>query len=359
LGGVTEQKGWLDRIDTRVVALVAVLLGALVGGSFVFATVHSGPSPTPTSPPPSPLSSVDVAALAKALQERVVAVVEQVGPSVVEIEGGAGTGSGVVYDSGGDIVTNAHVAGTSTSFTVTLANGDSYPATLVGSYVPDDIAVIRVKAAVLAPARFGDSSKLHVGDFVLAIGNPLGLRSSVSEGIVSALGRQRSEPSGYALPDVIQTSADINPGNSGGALVDLDGKVVGIPTLGAAPPTGGSNVPGIGFAISSNRARTIADQLIATGRVTDSGRADAGLTLQTSETHGAQVIGVDAGGPGEKAGIVAGDTVTAVDKADVPDYPTYTELIAAHHPGDAVTFAIVHQDGATATVKVILGTFVG
>jgi S1-C subfamily serine protease len=198
-----------------------------------------------------------------------------------------------------------------------------------------------------------------VGDFVLAIGNPLGLRSSVTEGIVSALGRQVSEASGYALPDVIQTSAEINPGNSGGALVNLDGEVVGIPTLGKAPPTGGSNAPGIGFAISSNRARTIADQLIASGRVTDSGRADAGLTLQTSETLGALVIGVDVGGPAERAGIVVGDTVTAVDKTQVPDYPTYTEVIAAHHPGDVVTLTIVHQDGITASVKVTLGTFAG
>lgn len=353
---MTAQKGRVGRADSRVVALVALLLGALAGGGFVVATSHSGPSPTPASPAPS----VDDAAVrAMALQERVVAVIKQVGPAVVEIETSTGPGSGVIYDSRGDIVTNAHVVGTSTSFTVTLANGDSYPGVLVGSYVPDDIAVIRISAGGLAPARFGDSSKLSVGDFVLAIGNPLGLRSSVTEGIVSALGRQVSEASGYALPDVIQTSAEINPGNSGGALVDLDGNVVGIPTLGAALPTGGNNAPGIGFAISSNRARTIADQLIASGRVTDSGRADAGLTLQTSETRGAQVIGVDVSGPAERAGVVVGDTITAVDKTQVPDYPTYTEVIAAHHPGDVVTLTIVHRDGTAATVKVTLGTFAG
>ena len=340
-------------------ALVVLLLGALVGGGLVFAVSHSGPSPTPTSPASATPSVDDAASRAMALQERVVAVVKQVSPAVVAIEGGPGQGSGVVYDSKGDVVTNAHVVGTSTSFTVTLASGDSYPAVLVGSYVPDDIAVIRISAGGLAPARFGDSSKLSVGDFVLAIGNPLGLRSSVTEGIVSAVGRQVSEVSGYALPDVIQTSAHINAGSSGGALVDLDGEVVGIPTLGKAPPTGGDNAPGIGFAISSNRARTIADQLIASGRVTDSGRADAGLTLETSETRGALVIGVETGGPADKAGIVVGDTVTAVDRTQVPDYPTYTEAIAAHRPGDEVTLTVVRRDGTTATVKVTLGTFTG
>ena len=353
---MTAQKGWSGRVDSRVAVLVAMLLGALAGGGFVLATSHSGPSPTPASSAPS---LADERAQAVALQERMVAVIKQVSPAVVEIETDTGPSSGVIYDKNGDIVTNAHVVGTATSFTVTLASGDSYPGVLVGSYVPDDIAVIRIGATSLAPARFGDSAKLSVGDFVLAIGNPLGLRSSVTEGIVSGLGRQVSEPFGYALPDVIQTSAEINPGNSGGALVDLNGDVVGIPTLGAALPVTGGNAPGIGFAISSNRARTIADQLIASGRVTDSGRADAGLTLQTSETHGALVIGVDGGGPADKAGIVVGDTITAVGTEQIPDFPTFTEAIAAHHPGDVVTLTIVHHDGTMAKVPVTLDTLPG
>jgi S1-C subfamily serine protease len=153
-----------------------------------------------------------------------VAIIKQLTPSVVVIETDSGLGSGVIYDATGDIVTNAHVVGTAKSFKVTLSNGKSYTGSLVGSYTADDIAVVRITAPGLAPAVFGDSSQLSVGDFVLAMGNPLGLQSSVTEGIVSALGRQVSEPSGNTLPDVIQTSAAINPGNSGGALVDLLGR---------------------------------------------------------------------------------------------------------------------------------------
>src|SRR6058998_762312 len=124
------------------------------------------------------------------------------------------------------------------------------------------------------PAAFADSSKVRVGEFALAIGNPLGLRSSVTEGIVSSLGRTVSEGNGVALSSAIQTSAAINPGNSGGALVDLHARVIGIPTLAALDPElGGSQAPGIGFPIPSNTVKKIADQLIANGRVVRSGRA--------------------------------------------------------------------------------------
>ena len=239
-------------------------------------------TPTPTT---VPAPAVTVGSGAAALQDQMVAVIKQVKPEVVQIETNQGLGSGIIYDSKGDIVTNAHVVSGSTTFTVTLSNGHAYPGTLVGSYQPDDIAVIRINASGLTPATFGDSSALSVGDFVLAIGNPLGLQSSVTEGIVSALGRQVSEPNGNALPDVIQTSAAINPGNSGGALVDLQGQVVGIPTLAATDAQLGGSAPGIGFAISSNRAKVIADQLIASGTVTNSGRSYLGVTLERCQSH--------------------------------------------------------------------------
>ena len=225
------------------------------------------PTPSPvTTGSGSPQDSLTI-------QSQMVDVIKKVNPDVVLIETDAGLGSGIIYDNKGDIVTNAHVVGTSTSFKVTLSNGKSYPGTLVGSYAPDDVAVVRISAPGVTPATFGDSSQLQVGDIVLAMGNPLGLQSSVTEGIVSALSRQVSEPTGNTLPDVIQTDAAINPGNSGGALVDLQGEVVGIPTLAATDPQLGGSAPGIGFAISSNRAKTIADQLIASGKVTNSGRA--------------------------------------------------------------------------------------
>jgi putative serine protease PepD len=204
-----------------------------------------------------------------------VSAIARVLPSVVEIRTRTGLGSGVVLNAAGDIVTNAHVVGEGAGLEVLLsASAAPVPATLVGVYRPDDLAVIRVSGVRgLRPATFGDSAKLVAGDVVLAIGNPLGLSSSVTEGIVSAVGRTVSEPAtraaaGATLPDTIQTSAAINPGNSGGALATLDGDVVGIPTL-AAVSQAGAAAPGIGFAIPSNIAVGIAAQLMNTGRVMD------------------------------------------------------------------------------------------
>ncbi len=306
-------------------------------------------TPTPTPPPVTAVNGS-----ASALQDQMVSVIQAVKPAVVQIETSQGLGSGIIYDSNGDIVTNAHVVGSSTRFTVTLSNGHAYPGTLVGAYVPDDIAVIKINATGLTSAVFGDSSALSVGDFVLAVGNPLGLQSSVTEGIVSALGRQVSEPNGNALPDVIQTSAAINPGNSGGALVDLKGQVVGIPTLAATDAQLGGSAPGIGFAISSNRAKTIADQLISSGKVTNSGRSYMGVTLSDA-TNGALIVSVVAGAPAATAGLVAGDVITAVDGTTIPDSTTLVDLMITHHPGDIVKLSVLHQSGTTTTVSLTLG----
>lgn len=308
--------------------------------------------PSAASTPATSLALAGSAALS--LQEQMVAVIKQVTPSVVVIETGSGLGSGVIYDSRGDIITNAHVVGNAASFKVTLSNGQTYDGTLVGKYAPDDIAVVRINATGLTPAIFGDSSQLSVGDFVLAMGNPLGLQSSVTEGIVSALGRQVSEPNGNALPDAIQTSAAINPGNSGGALVDLNGRVVGIPTLEATDPQLGGAAAGIGFAISSNRARVIADQLIASGKVTSSGRAYMGVQLRDGTT-GTVIVAVTAGGPAQQAGIVVGDVVLSIDGTLTPDTQTLIEAVAKHHPGDTVKLKVQHQDRTTSTFSLTLG----
>jgi putative serine protease PepD len=312
--------------------------------------------PAATSTPATSVAAAGPAALA--LQNQMVAVIKQVNPEVVQIETSSGLGSGVIYDSNGDIVTNAHVVGAATKFTVTLSSGKTYAGTLVGSYVPDDIAVIRITAPGLSVASFGDSAQLAVGDFVLAMGNPLGLQSSVTEGIVSALGRQVTEPNGNTLPDTIQTSAAINPGNSGGALVDLNGQVVGIPTLEATDPQVGGSAPGIGFAISSNRAKTIADQLIAGGKVTNSGRAYMGVQLRDG-TAGPVIVAVTAGGPADKAGLVVGDIVLSIDGIPTPDSATLVSAIATHKPGDTVKLQVQHQSGTTATISVTLGQLPG
>lgn len=308
--------------------------------------------PAASSTPSTALVASSSAALA--MQDQMVAVIKQVTPSVVVIETDAGLGSGIIYDNNGDIVTNAHVVGTATSFKVTLSDGHIYTGTLVGSYTPDDIAVINIKATGLSPATFGNSAQLSVGDVVLAMGNPLGLQSSVTEGIVSALGRQVSEPAGNALPDAIQTSAEINPGNSGGALVDLNGEVVGIPTLEATDAEIGGAAAGIGFAISSNRAKTIADQLIASGKVTSSGRAYMGVELRDG-TNGPVVVAVTAGGPSDQAGIVAGDVIISIGSTLTPDSATLIDAVAGHKPGDVVQIKVQHQDGSDGTYNVTLG----
>jgi len=245
------------------------LLGALLlGGSLLVAACTGAGSSAPASGAAPGASAPASPAIAGALQNDFVGVVGRISPSVVVIETPTGLGSGVVFDGKGDIVTNDHVVAGSTKFTVTLADGQKLAGTLVGTYPAGDLAVIHVSGTNLRPATFGDSSKLVVGDIVLAVGNPLGLQSSVTQGIVSALGRNVPESTTVTLPNVIQTSAEINPGNSGGALVDLAGDVVGIPTLAALDPEfGNTAAAGIGFAISSNDVVEVARQLIADGRV--------------------------------------------------------------------------------------------
>src|SRR6266550_2046797 len=189
---------------------------------------------------------------ASTAQTEFVNTVKAVLPSVVEIRSQQGLGSGVVIDTQGDIVTNRHVVGSDTTVQVRASSGKAFSAVVVGASSTKDLAVVRVEGANLPPATFADSSKLRRGDLVLAVGNPLGLESSVTNGIVSALGRT-----------VDESSAPINPGNSGGALVDVNGKVVGIPTLSAVDPENDQTAVGIGFAIPSNSVKDVSSKLLA------------------------------------------------------------------------------------------------
>jgi putative serine protease PepD len=232
-------------------ALTAVLTTAmaagLVGCSSDGRATSPGTSvtaPTTTSSPKGTPGS-GAGGSAATLQQAFVSVVAKVRPEVVQISTSSGLGSGVIYDTGGDVVTNAHVVGSATTFTVQLVDGQQFPARLVGIYAPDDLAVIALAGAKnLSAATFADSDTIQIGDIVFAVGNPLGLSSSVTEGIVSYNGRSVSEGNGVVLPSTIQTSAAINPGNSGGALVDLDGQVIGIPTLAATDQQLGGAAPG-------------------------------------------------------------------------------------------------------------------
>jgi S1-C subfamily serine protease len=198
-----------------------------------------------------------------------------------------------------------------------------------------------------------------VGDFALAIGNPLGLRSSVTEGIVSSLGRTVSEGNGIALSSAIQTSAAINPGNSGGALVDLQGRVIGIPTLAALDPElGGAQAPGIGFAIPSNEVKKIADQLIANGQVVKSGRAYLGVRVATIVGGGVLVSAIVPGGPAAKAGIKPGDLILEVGGQPTPTADVLVSVLANLHPGQQVPVKLLRH-GKQVIVTVTLGELRG
>jgi S1-C subfamily serine protease len=291
-------------------------------------------------------------------QDQLVRVVDAVSPAVVQIQTPSGLGSGVVYDGKGDIVTNAHVVGVVKTFKITLANG-TYDGTLVGTFPANDLAVVHVKGTTPRPATFADSSKLQVGDFALAIGNPLGLRSSVTEGIVSSLGRTVSEGNGAAISSAIQTSAAINPGNSGGALVDMQGQVIGIPTLAALDPElGGAQAPGIGFAIPSNVATRIAEQLIANGSVVKSGRAYLGVRVATIVGGGVLVAAIVPGGPAAKAGIKPGDIILEVNGQPTPTADVLVSVLASLKPGQQVPVKLLRRRKEV-TVTVTLGELQG
>ncbi len=296
---------------------------------------------------------------AAGLQSAFTQAIGRMAPSVVQIRSPSGLGSGIVFDRQGDIVTNAHVVGTFHRFGVILANGTHVKGTLVGTFPPNDVAVVKAAASGLRPATFADSSRLQPGDLVLAMGSPLGLRGSVTDGIVSATGRTVGEPTGATLPGVIQTSAPINPGNSGGALVDIEGRVVGIPTLTAVDQQIGGQAPGIGFAIPSNTVRDLARQMIAHGHVVNSHRAFLGVRLAPSAAgEGAVVVRVEPGSAAAKAGIKPNDRIVSVDGHDTPSPDAVAGVLAGLRPGQTIPVEVSGPSGRR-TLQVTLGSIPG
>ncbi|MFD8676137.1 S1C family serine protease [Streptomyces seoulensis] len=342
------------------VAVVLVCAAVLLGGCSDPADSARKGGP-PTAQAALPMAADD-------LQDQYQKVIKDVLHSVVQIQAGQSLGSGVIYDDQGHIVTNAHVVGTEKTFRVTTArSGEPLAASLVYSYPEQDLAVVKLDKvpAGLRPAVFGGSDEVEVGQIVLAMGSPLGLSSSVTQGIVSATGRTVSEPgddgnTGATIPNMVQTSAAINPGNSGGALVNLKGQVIGIPTLGAADPgMQGGAAPGIGFAIPASMVRTVAGQIIADGKVTDSGRAAMGVTVRTVvddgyQPAGAAVVTVKQGGPAAKAGLKAGDVITRVGTSPVGTTTELAEALAGRKPGDKVEVTY-QRSGSRHTAEVTLG----
>ncbi|MFO0889056.1 MAG: trypsin-like peptidase domain-containing protein [Isosphaeraceae bacterium] len=295
--------------------------------------------------------------LLDAYSRAVVGAAEKVGPSVVHIEarharngrgrGNRGTGSGFVFTSSGYILTNSHVVHGAEQLEVTLADGSEHHADLIGDDPDTDLAVIRVHAGELMPATLGDSKRVRVGQLALAIGHPYGFQSSVTAGVVSALGRSLRAGSGRLIDDVLQTDAALNPGNSGGPLVDSRGQVIGVNTAMILP------AQGICFAIAINTAKFVAGRLIRDGRVR---RARLGIAVQTvplpagpggqgdRKPRGAVLVaGVEPDGPADRAGLEEGDLILGLDGQPVGGIDDLHRLLAEERVGVKVPIRILRR----------------
>ncbi|HEY0478321.1 MAG TPA: trypsin-like peptidase domain-containing protein [Kofleriaceae bacterium] len=358
--------------------LAAAAVVGLVGTG---AALRSGVSPAHAAPPsaPSVLTDSSIPDVAERVVDSVVNIstshAVEAGPANFDpffsdpFSPGFGEpgdrkamskGSGVIVTASGRILTNAHVVKDADDIKVTLHDGNDYDAKVVGVDPKGDLAVLQLKGNLpnLKPLTFGDSSALRLGEVVLAIGDPFGVGKSVTMGIVSAKGRGGMGIEEYE--DFIQTDAAINPGNSGGALVNLKGELIGINTA-IASKSGG--YAGIGFAIPTNMARPIMDQLIATGKVT---RGYLGVSIATNSPafakenklpaeRGAVILSVDPEGPAGKSGLSEGDVVTALNGTEIKTSDVFRNTIAMIKPGTTVDLQVIHQNGNKATLKTKLG----
>lgn len=335
-----------------VLALGAVALALVsggIGGAVGAWTVRDSSSASVVN---SLDSQRDTTPIVAAPEGSVQAVAQRVVPSVVRIEVmsrlGAGEGSGVILSSDGLILTNNHVvsgAGDGAQLKVYFSDGDSSPATVVGADAVSDVAVIRVEDRTdLTPIEMGSSDNLQVGQQVVAVGSPLGLDSTVTTGIVSALNRPVSTSGDSAnqstVIDAVQTDAAINPGNSGGALVDMEGRLVGINTAIATSGNQAGSI-GLGFAIPVEQARRVAQELIDTGVAR---HAIIGVQVaRGSAGDGAPVVEVVPGGPAAEAGIPAGSVIVGVDDRVITDGDSLIAAIRSEAPGQTVR--VTYTDG--------------
>ena len=337
-------------LRTPTVTLAAALAaGALIGaggGAATYAALSSGNGSTVvrqvTVSDTQPASSTD--------NLSVQSIYQLANKGVVEITAGQGQGSGFVYDAEGHIITNEHVVAGTSSVSVRFWNGKTFKASVGGTDASTDLAVLKVDAPVsqLFPLSLGDSTKLVVGDQVVAIGSPFGLEGTVTSGIVSALHREMTSPNHFAIDNSIQTDAAINHGNSGGPLLNAQGKIVGVNSQ-IESNSGGNE--GVGFAIPSNTVRSIASQLISSGKAE---HAVLGVVLSDSSSQtGAAVGQVRAGTPAARAALRAGDVVTAAAGTKINSASELRAVINAHRPGDTISVTYT-RGGQSHTVKLKL-----
>jgi len=305
----------------------------------------------PTTRPPS--EARHDGDLLDAYSEAVVSVVDAVGPSVVSVRthahsgrrAGAGAGSGVIIASDGYVLTNSHVVHGARELEVSLTDGRRFPATLTGDDPGTDLAVIRVVAPALPAARFGQSAGLRVGQVVIAIGNPFGFESTVSAGVVSALGRSLRSTTGWLIDNIIQTDVALNPGNSGGPLVDSRGRVVGINSAVFAM------AQGISFAVPIDTATWVVPQLLARGRVSRASLGFGGQSravdrrlaraLELTNARAVEVVSVEPGTPAARAGVQSGDLVVAIDARVVQSVDDIHRVLLTWPIGEPLTLTVV------------------
>lgn len=352
-------------------AAMTLLIAGFVGGYLVNASAGQG-SAAAESSAASRTTAVVNSTSGSSIDVAIEAAYQKAQKSVVFVKnGGLGTGSGIVYDTQGDIVTNDHVVAGGKSFSVTFWNGARARATLVGADAADDLAVLRVNATGLYPATFVSSASYRMAETVLALGSPLGLQRSVTQGLISGLNRTEQEPNGSYIPDAIQTSAAINPGNSGGALVDLNGDVVGVPTIVQTMDSNNASVQNIGFAIPSSRVSFIVPQLIQYGKVIHTGRAFLGVSVGDSAAgypgffhqgnptapsgvSGAVVQTIKSGGPAAAAGLRTGDVITRFNGRTVTSSDDLLQALAGARPGQSASVTY-QRSGSNHDVQVRLG----
>src|SRR5882757_546395 len=346
----------------RLSRVIPIIGGAVAGGAIALA-VASGGSSTNTTTTVYQQSSHGASlptALSTGKGLSVSQIYRQDSPGVVDItvtqsssgngffgssQQTQGEGAGVVYDSNGDILTDEHVVNNATSVTVNFQNGHKATAKVLGTDPSTDVAVIHVDApsSDLHPIPFADSAAAQVGDPVVAIGSPFSLPETVTQGIVSAVGRSITAPNNFTIEGAIQTDAAINPGNSGGPLLDGNGHVLGLNDQ--IQTNSGSN-SGVGFAIPSNMISRIANEIIAGKSVK---HAFVGVFLNSSTTGGAEISQVQAGSPASSAGVQPRDIVTSIDGKAITSTQQFIETIDTYGPGQTITLT-VKRDGGTKTL---------